>query len=200
MRTAEVLAVEIRQFVGQGVKTLVPRVLGQTAEAQQQKTTTPRTVRHWDEASFFQEVETHRSMDEARIGRAIVAWANAHVLRIWWGKGSQDGSCYPVLDIKERSYTLFCLWTYGKVEVQFQWLKEQPPFADETLRLELLRRLNELPGVIIPTDAIARRPSFPLTMLQNETALQQFLMTFDWVIQEIQAWKGDQHDAGDRLS
>lgn len=190
MRTAEVLAVEIRQYVGQGVKTLVPRVLGQTAEAQQQKTTTPRTAHHWDEASFFQEIETSRGMDEARIGRAIVAWARAHVLRVWWGKGSQDGSCFPVLDIKERSYTLFCLWTYGKIEVQFQYLKEQLPFADETRRRELLRRLNQIPGVAIPDDRIARRPSFSLATLQNDTALQQFLATFDWVIQEIQSVEG----------
>ena len=37
MDPAEVLAVEVRQYVGQGVKTLVPRVVGQTAEAQQRK-------------------------------------------------------------------------------------------------------------------------------------------------------------------
>ncbi|WP_442485145.1 hypothetical protein [Aeoliella sp. SH292] len=34
---AEILAVEIRHFVGQGLKTLVPRVIGQTAEAQARK-------------------------------------------------------------------------------------------------------------------------------------------------------------------
>ena len=37
MDPAEVLAVEIRHFVGQGMKTLVPRVIGQTAEAEARK-------------------------------------------------------------------------------------------------------------------------------------------------------------------
>jgi hypothetical protein len=37
MDPAEVLAVEIKQFVGQGLKTLVPRVIGQTAEAERKK-------------------------------------------------------------------------------------------------------------------------------------------------------------------
>ena len=32
------LAVEIKQYAGQGMKTLVPRVIGQTAEAQHKKT------------------------------------------------------------------------------------------------------------------------------------------------------------------
>jgi hypothetical protein len=34
MDPAEVLAVEIKQYVGEGMKTLVPRVIGQTAEAE----------------------------------------------------------------------------------------------------------------------------------------------------------------------
>jgi hypothetical protein len=40
MDPAEVLAVEIRQFVGQGLKTLVPRVIGQTVEAERKKSAT----------------------------------------------------------------------------------------------------------------------------------------------------------------
>jgi hypothetical protein len=39
------------------------------------------------------------------------------------------------------------VWTYGRVEVQFETLKNNPPFDDEAKRLELCRRLNEIPGV-----------------------------------------------------
>jgi hypothetical protein len=39
MDPAEVLAIELRQFLGGGVKTLAPRVLGQTAAAERQKMT-----------------------------------------------------------------------------------------------------------------------------------------------------------------
>jgi hypothetical protein len=37
MDPAEVLALEVRQFVGQGLKALVPKVVGQTAVAQRAK-------------------------------------------------------------------------------------------------------------------------------------------------------------------
>src|SRR5712692_5429669 len=36
MNPAQVLAVEIKQFVGQGLRSLVPRVIGQTAEAKEE--------------------------------------------------------------------------------------------------------------------------------------------------------------------
>jgi hypothetical protein len=54
MDPAEVLAVEIRQYLGQGLKVLVPRVYGQTAEAERTKQTpTPRIA--WDAARFLEE-------------------------------------------------------------------------------------------------------------------------------------------------
>jgi hypothetical protein len=45
MSPAEVIGIEVRQYVGQGLKTLVPRVLGQTAEAQQRKGRTASSQR-----------------------------------------------------------------------------------------------------------------------------------------------------------
>jgi hypothetical protein len=39
MDPAEVLAIEVEQFVGRGLRTLVPRIIGQTAEAQRRKRT-----------------------------------------------------------------------------------------------------------------------------------------------------------------
>jgi len=51
----------------------------------------------------------------------------------------------------------------------------------------LLRRLNEIPGVAIPADSISKRPSFPLSVLKDETALKQFLETLDWFMEEAKA-------------
>ena len=72
MDPAEVLAVEIKQYVGQGLTTLVPRVVGQTAEAQQKKTVTSTNSRQWDEESFFQELAARRGTTDAGIARAIL--------------------------------------------------------------------------------------------------------------------------------
>jgi len=60
MDRTEVLAVEIKQYAGHGLQTLVPRVLGQTSAAQQTKKKT-RGTRKWDEPSFFAELEERNS-------------------------------------------------------------------------------------------------------------------------------------------
>jgi hypothetical protein len=51
MSPAEVIGIEVRQYVGQGLKTLVPRVIGETAEAQQRKargSSSPRRDWSWE--------------------------------------------------------------------------------------------------------------------------------------------------------
>ncbi|HJQ26875.1 MAG TPA: hypothetical protein VKA60_23370 [Blastocatellia bacterium] len=189
MNPAEVLAVEIRQYVGQGVKSLVPRVIGHTAEAQQVKSTGSREVRKWDEAAFFQELESRRGAAEADIARKILAWAKSSLPDIWWGEGKRSGSFIPGLMHKGVWRQVIGVWTYGLVEIQFQYMRANPPFDDDAKRLELLRRINQLPG-IDPSwtdDTINRRPSIAMAVFKDEVVLDQFFDILDWVVQEVKA-------------
>lgn len=190
MTPAEILAIEIKQFTGNGYKSLVPRVHGQTEEAIAKKSFNAGSRRQWDEESFFKELKSKRSIEEADIARNILDWARDKLPRFWWGKGKQDGSFYPVLDLNGEQYYPFAIWTYGKIEIQFQWLMNKSPFNDEMKRKELLKRLNQIPGVDIPEKAITRRPNIFLSTFKDASSLGQLLETLDWVVQEI---KSDQN-------
>jgi len=184
MYPAEVLAVEIKQYVGGTLRTLVPRVIGQTAEAQQKKSSTTRGSRQWDEASFFEEL-TAQAPAAVEPARAIYEWATSRASRIRWGKGKQYGRFYPTLEHQGAEVTPISVRTFGSSSLWFGELKNQPAFADEQKRLELLRRLNEIPGVTVPRSGIEGWPSIALTTLNNEAALAQFLEVLDWIAQEI---------------
>jgi len=142
-------------------------------------------IKRWNEELFFQDLESRRGLEEADIARKILHWTKDKLPKIWWGRGKVDGSFYPMLDHKEKSYYPICIWSYGKVEVQFQYLKRNPPFDSESKRKELLERLNQIPGFSIPDDAIERRPNVYLAVLKNKDSLNQFLETLDWTVQEI---------------
>ena len=173
----EVLAVEVPQYVGDGMKTLVPRVIGQTAEAQAKKSGGRST--RWDEPSFFAKLEEESGAVEVDVARKILEWATTSQLQIWWGMGSRTGAFVPFFGHEGKSYSLFPVYTYGKLEVYFQHYLNWPPFDSEEKRRELLDRLNAIEGVSIPQDAIAKRPSLPLTLLTDDAKLQQFLRVFD---------------------
>ncbi len=186
MDPAEILAVEIKQFVGQGLKTLVPRVIGQTVEAERKKGTSGR-VKQWDEATFFEELRQRKGDKEVDTARTILAWAKKSLPRIWWGKGNKDGSFYPMLDYKGENHFVTSIWTYGRVEIPFQWIRTRKPFDDEARRLQLLDRFNKIPGVGIPADAVNRRPTISLAELADPVAIKEFLAVLDWYIAEVKA-------------
>ena len=184
MDPAEVLAVELKQYTGKGVKTLVPRVIGQTAEAQQKKAP-GSTAKQWDEASFFQKLESKHGPNEAAVAKLVLEWAKSEGLRIWWGKGRIDGSFYPMLDHHGETFYTVGVWTYGTIEIPFQMMQAKAPFNDEAKRTELLGRLNELQGSSIPLQAITKRPSIRLHLLQDAKILAQFIEVLGWLCDQV---------------
>ena len=184
MDPAEVLAIEIRQHVGQGLKALAPMLIGQTAAAERAKSAGARPGRKWDETSFFADLQA-KQPDAVPVARRILDWSKSKVPRIDWGEGKQDGSFVPVLHHKGIDYPLFAVYTYGNFETHFQHYLNRPPFTSEPLRVEKLNRLNAIPGVSLPQDSIARRPSIPLKSLLEEGRTEALLSVYEWVLEQI---------------
>lgn len=187
MDPAEVLAVEIKQYVSQdsNLKTLVPRIIGQTTKAQDHKSGGVRTSRQWDETSFFEELES-QVPEAVRPARAILKWAEREASRIVWS-GGKNGIFAPTWDHKGAEHKFMSALTNGSSTIWFADMRTKPPFSDEVKRSELLRRLNEISGIIVPDKAVDKYPSIPLTPLDNEPALKQFLEVLDWFVQEVKA-------------
>jgi hypothetical protein len=192
MDPAEVLALEIRQYTGQGQKTLVPSVIGNTADAQQRKSSYGSAgSRQWDYESFFEEIETRNGKEIAKIAKEIYDWKDKHGIRIWWGKGMRSGSCFFQFDYKDETYFTFSMWTTGGVEIQFQTIKNQKPFDVIDKRMELREKLNDISqSVQIPENRIDKRPSIDLAVLKDSKVLEKYLAVFDWFIGEIKKFVG----------
>ena len=184
MSPAEVLGIELRQYRNGKLTTLVPRVIGQTGVSIRRKNPTNDGSGKWDEAKFFQALKSKCGSDEIRAAAKILAWTKENADRIWWGNGEKRGSFTPIIEYNGVQQYLFAVWTSGGLETYFYYLKNKPPFDDENLRKELLRKLNEIPGINLPTDAIDRGPIIQLSIF-NEDALERFLLVFNWVIERI---------------
>ena len=138
MDSVEVLAVEIKQFAGPQIKTLVPRVIGQTAKAVTKKEGASVAGRQWDETTFFENMEVWNNTSVTDAARKILNWANTQKIRPNWGGGKTHGSFVPVLEHKGIKHSLFCVYSDGNFETYFVWLKNKPPFKDAAKREDLL--------------------------------------------------------------
>lgn len=183
MKSAEVLALELRQFQGEGLKTIVPTLYGQTERSAAEK---PRPApRQWDAASICADIERRHGADVLRPARKIMEWINSNTDKSWYGRGSKDGSIGLIVVANGlRSSPLF-LWTYGTVEVAFPYMKK--PFDDAAKREELRRRLNDIDGLSLPADAISKRPGITIAMFSDGERLTRFLDVMDWCVRELRS-------------
>ena len=185
MDPAEVLAVEIKQYVGETLQTLVPRVIGQTVEAQQKKSSGRGEHKKWDEDLFFTDIDKRCGSDIGRIAREIFDWTRENMSQVRYGTGKRYGSFTGICTAAGYDHSVFAVYTSGQTMVNFGSLKERTPFDNETKRLNFLGKLNSIPEVDLAADAINRFPSIPLTSLASPDPMRRFLAAMEWAVGEI---------------
>lgn len=186
MSSVEVLAVEIKHFVGtdatgKTLRTLVPRVFGQTAQAEQRKgTSSTRTKNKWSEDTYFEAIQTKPV--EAQVARALLDWAKTNGLFVAWGDGL-TGS-FSVRFTDERGlHSLFAVYGSSSIEFVFQYMKKQSPFTDDRLLEAWRQKLNQIEGVKIGENP--NRPNVTLTLFSQNDRSQQLLAALDWALEQI---------------
>lgn len=141
---AEVLAVEIKQYVGQRLRALVPRVIGQTAEAQGKR---GRTGTRWDRQRFVAALAQQSSPQEVTLAEDLMAFGTDISGRaIEWGAGKDRGSFTARLVLGSERFSLFSVYTTSQFSLNIGWNQERlsrfDPGISEEYRAEVKRRLS----------------------------------------------------------
>ncbi len=138
MQPAEVLAIELRQYQGAGLRTLVPMVIGQTEAALQGKSTSSALPkRQWDEAAIL--AKLGESLDEGgtAIARKLVDWMKRRATRVVFNTNPSWGSIGASFSRDGIELIPLVLWTDTKVCVQFQYMIGKPVVGEPGFREEL---------------------------------------------------------------
>jgi len=133
----------------------------------------------WDEPSFFAELKKKRGPKASDLAKHILDWARQKGMHIAWGAGPRHGSFSVVMNYRGKGHRLFSVWTGGLLSVKFGYLKS------EAKKLELLRKLNGVEGVSLSDDTSTKHHNIRLDFLRDQTALEQILGIFEWIIEEI---------------
>jgi hypothetical protein len=113
-------------------------------------------------------------------------WSLKNFSRVNWKRAS----FVPVLEYGgEFSHNPITVYAFGKVPrvgIKFGRMKKRNGLPKEK-RMELLHRLNNIPGVRLPADSVDKYPNILLSTLANDDALEQFLQTIAWTNEEVKA-------------
>jgi hypothetical protein len=188
MDPAEVLALEIRQYGKGELRTLVPRIIGQTAEAEGKKRLSNRPAKIWNEDTFFAAAIERCSPPIVPILQRLYEWARStHTIR--WGGGQTYGS----FSVQHERTGLKVLWVSqdGSISPMFSNLKKFPPFEDRDERRALLVRLNTIPGVNLPEDSVDKTwPNIDLHSLKSPAGVDHFIRELDRALEQIDVAAG----------
>jgi hypothetical protein len=83
------------------------------------------------------------------------------------------------------------LWTYGRLEIDFEYLMKNAAFASDAKREELRQRLAAGTTLNIPEDRIGKRPSILWSELTDANSMRTVLDSIGWVVDEISRRKLD---------
>jgi hypothetical protein len=149
MDPAEVLAVEIRQYVGAGLKSLVPRVFGHTANADSKKTQGPAP--RWDQTSFLAAARAQLVADRVLAVERILTLCEGLANELGWGRGSTPSFSPKFLRVSNRSF--FTLNAAGALTINRKW-HESPEAGPRAaaVRDAFVERLQSA-GLDVPTTA-----------------------------------------------
>lgn len=185
MSPVEVLAVEIRQFVGEGRSSLVPRVIGLTTDAVDRKPPRPR-ARQWTPEEFLARLYRLRPAD-GKIAEQIVDWGRKHGFKLLGGKGAKHAGIYFVLvaggDMEMKPFQLY--EGYREAYFYLTFTDMGSAFSQLDQRTELCERVNRLDGVEISAEKGV--PGFGFSKLRSEGALETLLEALEWMVERIRA-------------
>jgi hypothetical protein len=192
MNPAEVIGIEVRQFVGGDVRSLVPRVIGQTARAQATKNTPSRDARDWDHDSFVAEFSARKGTDVADIATRIIDWAAGQPAVVCdFGHGKSARVRILVTD-QSLDWYVALIEADGRLYLPYEYLRKRAPFDSEALLKEYRDRLNRIPGI-----SLTEKPSWPsvsLSSFSSDEALTGLFQVILWVSDIVRAEV--QHAAG----
>lgn len=170
MRPAEVLAIEVEQFTSStGMRTLVPRLIGQTVRAQNSKAVT-RPGERLSVNDWLEGLEGLHG-DSARRGAE-------HAVSSLQGLGydvvvtnSQDALAAGLLRPDgKRTYVFFMRRTSGRMEMSLANLGTTSAYAAEASRLQLLNAIRAWPSSTLKAnDKLTGWPSVKLDELLDES-------------------------------
>lgn len=183
MDPAEVFGIELPQFLGGEMQTIVPRLIGNTAQAAERKATSASPKIQWDEESFFVDLQEHQSLEEYTVVREFLDRCRSLGMLIWWGTGSREASFIAYLDFDGTSYYLLRMTSRGWFSVLCDYFRDRSAFRGTDPTRRVIESLNQAASLKISENA--KRPNIKTSSLFDQKLRDSFFETISSLITEI---------------
>lgn len=190
MSPAEVIALELRHYTGQGLRTLVPRLIGHTAEAERRKSgstkSRPNSGPHLTVEDWIARFEAERGSEELALAYTVRDWwvqreATFGVNRDW------KSALFAEINHKGIIGKPASIKSDGRVSTGLYALRSLPPFNQESLRKDVVASLRQINGMVASEQAFNGEPALPLILLKDQAVKDRLFAIWDDILTRIRA-------------
>jgi hypothetical protein len=169
MRPAEVLAIEIEHFLGaDGMRTLVPRLVGATARAQTAKSV-QSPLEPLDESEWLQSLAEKAGVSALQGAERLIRWFRDNGVDIEQTKSQDSLAAKIIRSDGKPCWPFFIRRSSGRFEIALGNLIYVPAYASDAARRDVLERIRQLPTrTLKATDKLNGWPSISLEDLMND--------------------------------
>ncbi|MEO2015175.1 MAG: hypothetical protein ABGZ53_12465 [Fuerstiella sp.] len=184
MERAEVLGVEIKQYVNGDLKTLVPTVVGQSAMVQARRSSPSSGRQHVSKEEFVE--RCRQSADATCVTHLmrLIAWTEKKGFSHSYWEGSRDGSFIATFPSRIRAAYPFSFKHRGRMVFQMRFLKDIAPFDDPDVSQQLQTRLEQIPGFDL-RGGMEGLPFIQIGSQQTDADMDSILSMLDWIAEQL---------------
>lgn len=185
MDPAEVLALEIKQFIAEGLTTLVPTLIGQTAEAEIRKGSS-NTSRQWDEQAFLTQTgERQASAQLLPRVQQILTWSKKQGA-VAWGKSGIHASFALMVPVAARTMKVLAVYDDGRVEFNLQPLSKLSGTNPEKWIREIAASIKKFFSTPVGESDVVKYPNVQLTKLADPE-FAEFFDALGSIVDQVKA-------------
>ena len=184
MERAEVLGVEIKQYVNGELKTLVPTVVGQSAITQARRNTPSSGRQHVSKEEFVELCRQDGGTACVKHLKRLIAWTEQKGWRHSYWEGSRGGSFIAHFPSPVRTAYPFTFKHHGRMVFQMQFLKAIAPFDAPDVRQQLQTRLEQIPGFDL-RGGMEGQPFIQIGSEQSDADMNRILSILDWIAEQL---------------
>ena len=185
MNPAEVLAMEIKQYAGHNLKTMVSRIIGQTMKAIDVKVSRSGELKMWDKESVLEQIFLLKGGNIQTIAEKLISWCEKSGYIVRYGKGAKEGSVNLGCFREPNFFIKFFDIQAGKLWIPFDYLKTCPPFDTMEYRRDLINQLNKVNGFSFKEDKLDTWSASEMDGLMDTLEFDKFCAIFEWIDQVI---------------
>lgn len=183
MDPAEVLALEIKQFLAEGLRTLVPTLIGRTTEAEIRKGS-GNAPRQWDEDEFLSQAERHQLSAQLvpRIQQMLI-WSKTKGT-VSWGKSGVHASFALMVLVAGKVMKFLAVYDDGRVEFNLLPLSKLASIDPETWTREIATSVKRFFATPVGENDVVKYPNVQLSKL-TESDFAEFFDALGPIVEHV---------------